>query len=258
MEEEGSCLDVREGSVSPGVGRCSDILVGQIRQPGRDPPRALGTRPYGCTRDLPFGLHLQGPHPVRFESLRTGLKPQFQLGHQVAALQASAHRALYDMFPHLRHTVALLFHKNPLPLLLHMSSSQLSPSQSPPRWQTFYMASTSSSTAPPCRPHCGETSHFALLSPCSPPLPSCSGTSPPCQLFPPCCSGSRSSAPSTTTPSPGCAGLRPGDFTSSSGKLSYSHNFVGGGPRRIYSFSSSNFSCLAVIVTSNPVPCSRV
>ena len=102
--EEGSCLDVREGSVSPGVGRCSDILVGQIREPGRDPPRALGTRPYGCTRDLPFGLHLQGPHPVRladntfsnhqitsvllrFESLRTGLKPQFQLGHQVAALQ---------------------------------------------------------------------------------------------------------------------------------------------------------------------------
>jgi len=125
MEEEGSCLDVREGSVSPGVGRCSDILVGQIREPGRDPPRALGTRPYGCTRDLPFGLHLQGPHPVRFESLRTGLKPQFQLGHQVAALQASAHRALYDMFPHLRHTVALLFHKNPLPLLLHMSSSQV-------------------------------------------------------------------------------------------------------------------------------------
>merc|ERR550517_1466948 len=124
-EEDGSCLDVREGSVSPaGEGRCSDILVRQIRHPGGD-PRAIGTLPYGCTRDLPFGLHLQGPHPVRFESLRTGLKPQFQLGHQVAALQASAHRALYDMFPHLRHTVALLFHKNPLPLLLHMSSSQV-------------------------------------------------------------------------------------------------------------------------------------
>ena len=153
------------------------------------------------------------------------------------------------------------------------------------------MASTSSSTAPPCRPRRGETSHFALLSPCSPPLPSCSGawgdlftfqcqlvccclswssigwpasscyiagTSPPCQLFPPCCSAWRSSAPSTTTPSHGCAGLRLGGFTSSSGKLSYSHNFVGGGPRRIYFFSSSNFSCLAVIVTSNPVPCSRV
>ena len=64
-EEDGSCLDVREGSVSPGeVGRCSDILVRQIREPARD-PRAIGTLPYGCTRDLPFGLHLQGPHPVR-------------------------------------------------------------------------------------------------------------------------------------------------------------------------------------------------
>ena len=63
--EVGSCLDVREGSVSPGeVGRCSDILVRQIREPARD-PRAIGTLPYGCTRDLPFGLHLQGPHPVR-------------------------------------------------------------------------------------------------------------------------------------------------------------------------------------------------
>ena len=64
-EEDGSCLDVREGSVSPGeVGRCSDILVRQIREPARD-PRAIGTLPYGCTKDLPFGLHLQGPHPVR-------------------------------------------------------------------------------------------------------------------------------------------------------------------------------------------------
>ena len=64
-EEDGSCLDVREGSVSPGEGgRCSDILVRQIREPARD-PRAIGTLPYGCTRDLPFGLHLQGPHPVR-------------------------------------------------------------------------------------------------------------------------------------------------------------------------------------------------
>ena len=64
-EMDGSCLDVREGSVSPaGGGRCSDILVRQIRDPGRD-PRAIGTLPYGCTRDLPFGLHLQGPHPVR-------------------------------------------------------------------------------------------------------------------------------------------------------------------------------------------------
>ena len=60
-EEGGSCLDVREGSVSPGRGgRCSDILVRQIRDPG-----AIGTLPYGCTRELPFGLHLQGPHPVR-------------------------------------------------------------------------------------------------------------------------------------------------------------------------------------------------
>ena len=60
-EEDGSCLDVREGSVSPGRGgRCSDILVRQIRDPG-----AIGTLPYGCTRELPFGLHLQGPHPVR-------------------------------------------------------------------------------------------------------------------------------------------------------------------------------------------------
>ena len=64
-EEDGSCLDVREGSVSPGEGgRCSDILVRQIRHPGGD-PRTIGTLPYGCTRDLPFGLHLQGPHPVR-------------------------------------------------------------------------------------------------------------------------------------------------------------------------------------------------
>ena len=75
-EEDGSCLDVREGSVSPGGGgRCSDILVGQIRQPGRD-PRAIGTLPYGCTRDLPFGLHLQGPHPVRCK-IDTFLKPPF-------------------------------------------------------------------------------------------------------------------------------------------------------------------------------------
>ena len=103
-EEDGSCLDVREGSVSPaGGGRCSDILVRQIRDPGRD-PRAIGTLPYGCTRDLPFGLHLQGPHPVRctvntfpkphynsplvrFENVKCGPKPHFQLGHQVAALQ---------------------------------------------------------------------------------------------------------------------------------------------------------------------------
>ena len=103
-EEDGSCLDVREGSVSPGeVGRCSDILVRQIREPARD-PRAIGTLPYGCTRDLPFGLHLQGPHPVRciintflrlhfisplvrFESVKCGPKPHFELGHQVAALQ---------------------------------------------------------------------------------------------------------------------------------------------------------------------------
>ena len=76
-EEDGSCLDVREGSVSPGGGggRYSDILVRQIRDPGRD-PRAIGTLPYGCTRDLPFGLHLQGPHPVRC-TLNTFLRPHY-------------------------------------------------------------------------------------------------------------------------------------------------------------------------------------
>ena len=73
-DEDGSCLDVREGSVSPG--RCSDILVRQIRHPGGRDPRAIGTLPYGCTRDLPFGPHLQGPHPVRC-TMNTFLKLHF-------------------------------------------------------------------------------------------------------------------------------------------------------------------------------------
>jgi hypothetical protein len=30
------------------------------------------------------------------------------------------------MFPHLRHTVSLLFHTNPLPVLIHLNSSQVS------------------------------------------------------------------------------------------------------------------------------------
>ena len=115
-----------------------------------------------------------------------------------------------------------------------------------PRWQTSCMVSTYCCTAQLCLQLHGAMSLSVLSLLFSPPSPSCSGVrfttfqsvmtitywqwSPPpgtsqqCQLFLHCCSAWRSSAPSTTTPCHGCAGLRPGGFTLFSGKRLYLHN----------------------------------
>merc|ERR1719432_692581 len=93
---------------------------------------------------------------------------------------------------------------------------------------THLRCRTSCCTVQPCRRHRGATSPSALSSPSSPPSPSCSGTSRPCQPSPRCCFDWRSNARSTTTRCPGCAGQRRGGFTSPSGKLLYSHNLKEG------------------------------
>ena len=75
---------------------------------------------------LPYGVHLQGPHPVSEAEVELTPRHRHYIGGQLSMLQSRTRCALLDMFPHLTDTVSLLFLPHPLPVLTELSSSQVS------------------------------------------------------------------------------------------------------------------------------------
>ena len=75
---------------------------------------------------LPYGVHLQGPHPVSEGKVDLTPGHRHYIGGQLSLLQSRTRCALLDMFPHLTDTVSLLFLPHPLPVLRRLSIGQVS------------------------------------------------------------------------------------------------------------------------------------